>query len=364
MAISNGNIPTNAGHILKSYAEHCRLDTNNFNPGKAVSGCDIPKRIRGLKRKVLDGKYSIPSTQPVKVIKQEVKQKIQDGDIVIGNPVDLVSVTNKSGSNSDSVYGLHVPLQYILVEELNRLEQADLLLLSNHPESSGSLSEEYAKMYLKMWHDHASIAGASHLALMIQILHDNKVHAADPASQTLIEQPRLWLLARSGSSIQEQALYSKFRLDDLKSLDKPIISKSGLRCKFVPRFVSVDYPAQAFETGQQVGGNYSCPCGIPTPDHKNLAKAFSQLGMSLSERELKLKDGVLWRTQSAGILKNANKSELLRETQACDLYAGTCYQRPTKAGLMQQLVHDLHGVHRLPALLLGAPSQDILSICP
>ena len=128
--------------------------------------------------------------------------------------------------------------------------------------------------------------------------------------------------------------------------------------------MSVDYPARAFETGQQVGGNYSCPCGIPTPDHKNLAKVFSQRGMSLSERELKLKDGVIWRTQSTGILKNAIKRELLRETQARDLYAGTCYQRATRAGLMQQLVHDLHGVHRLPALLLGAPSQDILSICP
>ena len=75
MAISNGNIPTNAGHILKSYAEHCGLDTNNFNPGKAVAGRAIPKRIRRLKRKVLDGKYSIPSTQPVKVIKQELNQK-------------------------------------------------------------------------------------------------------------------------------------------------------------------------------------------------------------------------------------------------------------------------------------------------
>ena len=78
----------------------------------------------------------------------------------------------------------------------------------------------------------------------------NKVHAADPASQTLIEKPRLWLLARSGCSIQEQALYSKFKLDDLKkSLDKPTISKSGPRCQFVARF---DYPAQAFETAWQL----------------------------------------------------------------------------------------------------------------
>ena len=77
------------------------------------------------------------------------------------------------------------------------LNKLPFFSLSNHPESSGSSSEEYPKMYLKMWRDHASIAGASHLALMIQILHDNKVHAADPASQTLIEKPRLWLLARS-----------------------------------------------------------------------------------------------------------------------------------------------------------------------
>ena len=213
-----------------------------------------------------------------------------------------------------------------------------------------------------MWHDHASIAGPYHLALIIQILHDNKVHAADPASQTIIEKPRLRLLARSGSSIQEQALYSKFSLDDLKSLDKSIISKSGLRCIFIPRFVSVDYPARAFETGQQVVGNYSCPWGIPTPDHNNLAKAFCQLGMLLSERELKLKDGVLWRTQSGGILmQNANKSELLCETQAHALYAGTCYQRPTKAGLMQELVHDLH---RLPACVKEHPLRTFCQYVP
>ena len=355
----NGTVPTNAGHVLKLYAESCGIQTSQFNLGRTISGRQIPKRIRRIKRKILNGQYSVPSTRPTKVVKQELQQKIKDGTIVVGNQVVATSVTSKSGITRN-VYGRHIPLRDILQEELNRLENAGLILLQ-----ATSAESNEATMFFKMWHDHATIAGKSHLAVMVQILHDADTHIMDPASQTVIEKPRLWILAQSGSSIKDQSLYSQHRSDDLKSLTEPITSSLGLSVTFIPRFVCVDYPARAFETGQQIGGNYSCPCGISKADHINLTAAFTQSPMSLSDREAKVKDGVLWQSRTIdGLLKETKKDELLRETQARHLYAGTTYQRPTKAGLMEQLTFDLHGIHRLPALLLGNPSENILTICP
>ena len=143
-----------------------------------------------MKQKVLARKCSIPFTQTVKVIKQECKQEAKDGDIVTEKPVVPVPVTNKSGSNCDCVCGRHVPLHHILGEELDRLEQAGFL--SKHPwiirpivwRIGGTISQD--------------VSWPCFNYRRIPIMHDSKVHSADPA---LIEKPTVWLLARSVSFI-------------------------------------------------------------------------------------------------------------------------------------------------------------------
>ena len=128
---SKGNIPTNAGHILKSNAEHCGID-RYFPPRKSCFQPGNSQEDSAYETESLASKYGIPFTRPVKVIKQDRKQETQDGDIVIENTVVLVPVTNKSGSDCDCVFSRHVPLHHIHGEELGLNNLASRQNILNH----------------------------------------------------------------------------------------------------------------------------------------------------------------------------------------------------------------------------------------
>ena len=69
-----------------------------------------------------------------------------------------------------------------------------------------------------------------------------------------MEQPYVYILARSNSSVKDQLLYVPTRNEDLKELEKPVTLPDGTEYKDVLRFFSGDGPARQLEAGQQGGG--------------------------------------------------------------------------------------------------------------
>lgn len=169
--------------------------------------------------------------------------------------------------------------------------------------------------------------------------------------QSMIEKPVICILGRSGSSFVDQALYSAPRVEDLAEIKDGILY-NDMHITIVPRFVAADYPARAFETGNQIGGNYRCPCGIHCDDHQNFPVALTKGHQSMEEKVTTIKSGSLWTEKDLVIFKDLSKSEVEKETKKRKLYYGTSYQATSKAEMCEQLTNNLKGIQRFPALLV------------
>ena len=154
----SGTMPTNAGYVLQSFAQCNGIDVFKFNTNKTVSGRDILARARKKKRKLCPG-VSLPGSKPGKVVKMELKSQIEEKHIRIGEPIVPKTVTFRSGSTG-VVYARQRFLSEILTTELQRLEHECVI--------RDNLGENVA-LHIKVWHDHATVAGRSHFAVMAQV---------------------------------------------------------------------------------------------------------------------------------------------------------------------------------------------------
>ena len=179
--------------------------------------------------------------------------------------------------------------------------------------------------------------------------------------QVVVEKPQLCVFGRSGSSIKEQAELSGPRLEDIIQCKEGLVI-DGASFTVIPRFVSADYPARAFEYGQQIGGTYKCPCGIQSDQHAKLDVAFSQKSDDLDERTDKIRKGVIWKDNDLVIFGDLDKKKLVDEAKARGIPTGTSYQPATKADLNKSLKTHMKGVTRFPALLLTSPNSSMEDI--
>ena len=154
----NGSVPSNAGHVLKSYAEYKGIDTSVYNVDKIISGRDIKARTRKSKRKICPT-VSLPCATPGKLLKKELKAKIETGAINIGAKVVPNSVETHSGPATD-VYARQRFLCDVVLSEVERIDREQLLKLT---------TGESGQIFVKLWHDHAMVAGRSHFAVMAQV---------------------------------------------------------------------------------------------------------------------------------------------------------------------------------------------------
>ena len=89
--------------------------------------------------------------------------------------------------------------------------------------------------------------------------------------QTIIEEPELYMLCLSSSSASDQVASISDRLACLQYLSSPTKSSLGIDVYDRLQFY---HPAQAFERGSQMGGNYKCGnCGC----HSNRIDDFAHV---------------------------------------------------------------------------------------
>ena len=148
--------------------------------------------------------------------------------------------------------------------------------------------------YLKVWHDHGKISGHGHLLVLVaSICYQAFFYTSQEMPQrgvnidvpTIVEEPQLYLVARSGSSDAEQAMYNEERFLDLLTLQNKISTPDGIAIADVLRFFHGDSPAAQFECGQNCAGHYICTaCTASVSKFDDILTCFRSNAVDLEDR--------------------------------------------------------------------------------
>ena len=219
--------------------------------------------------------------------------------------------------------------------------------------------------HLVLWHDHSSVLSRGYILITLNVIYDNAVfddRLYDESKHKLslqeyVEQPEMYIVCLSSSSIDDQAALIADRLDCLFSLSQPVNSSSGVQISDVLRFFVGDHKAIAFEQGTQCGGNYSCGCcGIHVEKYVDQSHALHRKVRSLHDLQHLATMG------HYGCNPNVVKpfeSLTLRNLQNELRKRGCIGIDLPKHKLVQKLKENLEGVQRVPSLLLSNPNADL-----
>ena len=186
--------------------------------------------------------------------------------------------------------------------------------------------------HLVFWHDHASILSKGYLLATVSVLYNPLVHLTkeeykDRTGKTadniqeIIEQPQIYLLALSGSSLENQLALIGDRTDCLQEMQTNLVTSSGCELKDFIRFFVGDKPAQNFERGTQNGGHLKCgTCGVQSSLIEVQGHALHCSYRSLEDLQKLVVAGTYGKP--AGVCKPFDKSkvkEIQQELRACSI---------------------------------------------
>ena len=200
-----------------------------------------------------------------------------------------------------------IPLLEIREKLLQKHKNMGLIrdsILEAEPDSEG-LDPPKCR-YLKVWHDHSSVAGHGYFLVLVSVLYDPSFFITQQEAslklgkdidvQSTIEATEIHILGRSSSSLEDQALFSACRNECLGKLSSPLSLSSGVQVTDAIRFFHGDGPAQQFEAGNTIGGNYCCVgCGVKSDRIDDIAYAYRSPKLDLQQRQDFLLQGEAWK---------------------------------------------------------------------
>ena len=213
--------------------------------------------------------------------------------------------------------------------------------------------------HLKIWHDHSTISGHNHLLVTVACVYDPAFyHTPEEVGgkdvQTIIERPEIHILGRSGSSLQDQALFNNCRLECIQELSTPLHTTTGIQVIDTLRFFHGDGPAQQYEAGNSFGGTYPCvQCGVASEEMSELECAYKCQTRSLKERQEFILEGQVWKKGGINIYDKLKVKELRQELKSRHIET-----RGLNRDEMDSLLKSLRmGITNLPALLQPHPTS-------
>ena len=136
-------------------------------------------------------------------------------------------------------------------------------------EMRSSLKKYQCQRHWLLWHDHSTLANYGHMLFCVRELYDPAIHftrqemvdktGKDIEIQATIEEPQLYILGQSRSTVEDQMKFVPTRQEDLRDLRNPVLTDCGVEVCDIMRFMNGDNPAAEMEDGTQHGGNYGCP---------------------------------------------------------------------------------------------------------
>ncbi len=143
-------------------------------------------------------------------------------------------------------------------------------------------------------------------------------------------------------------------------LNESLTSSNGVPIHDKLQFFVGDHPAQSFERGSQMGGNYRCgSCGYKSNLGDDLAHVFSLEWRSLVDLQELVISGKFG--NSPGVAKpfvNLSREQLVQELRRRNVFDLT----GNKAVLMSRLPSVFCGAQRVPTILINSPSQSLSEI--
>lgn len=333
----------------------------------AASKQDCEHSVR-RKRKTLPGGVPFPMQHPSSYHKKKLFDETQSGEVPIAIsvvPTVVPSLTyNKEEKNvvenDVTVYASKVPLTDIRRRLLEKHEKLGLIR---------QVHEDGATRYLKIWHDHSSIAGHGHFLVLVSVIYDSALFLTQEEAdlklerkidvQSTIETPELHILGRSSSSIEDQALFSACRNECLSDLSTPLCLSNDVEVNDIMRFFHGDGPAQQFEAGNSIGGNYCCvSCGVRSDRMDDIAYAYRCQKLSLEERQKFLLQGTAWKNIASRPLDKLLVADLRNELSIRGLST-----EGKKKPVLEKEFEDIRlGITNFPALLQNSPEASLHSL--
>ncbi len=279
----------NRGQLVKEIAEQSGIDVSKYGKTKSCN-------VRSSKAKLPGKEISIPSMPTVALLKDDIKELLDSGKLTLGEPCSpfpLVKSTVNNGNletTTSQVYGRKHPLLELRKRLLAKQEKF-MRILTDQQIDSLSLEDVKSKLEdfvenitgindhreslkqlqrsrtLVLWHDHSTVAGSGYLLMTIHSLYDPAIYLSTAeyerktgrkctrTVQDVVEEPELYMLSMSSSTLSDQLATISDRLDCLPDLNVPIFSSSNVPLNDSLKFFIGDHPAQSFERGCQVGGN-------------------------------------------------------------------------------------------------------------
>ena len=119
-------------------------------------------------------------------------------------------------------------------EVKTQLEKLGEKTVGTPDELKAQLKSMNRTRHLKIWHDHSTISGHSHLLVTVACVYDPAFyHTPEEVGgkdvQTIIERPEIHILGRSGSLLQDQALFNNCRLECIQELSIPLHTTTGIQ---------------------------------------------------------------------------------------------------------------------------------------
>ena len=387
-----GLVKSNGGQIIKQILQKHDI------PNACIVQRASRKPRRG--RKKLPGNIAFPMAKPTKHHRLELKKQIESGKLLLGDKVVETQHTNykvdvtdtrKVVETSNSVYAHKIRLLDIRQKLLTKHEELGLIrnkpdqyydklpiqelksLLEALGENIANMQETELSMhlkkishqrYLKVWHDHSSIAGHGHLLVTVSCIYDpafyyTPVEVAGVDVQSIVERPELHILGRSTSSLEDQALFNQCRLDCVKELAAPIFTSTGVAVRDILRFFHGDGPAQQYEAGNSVGGVYPCvSCGIESKSIQNLEHSFKCPTRTLKERRDFIIKGDIWRKGGTNFFEKMKVGDIRKELNR----RGVSTEGKKKPELEEIFRSIRQGITNIPPLLQPNPMANLEEI--
>ncbi len=387
----------NAGQVVKEFARQNGVDVS------ALDSRPASHRVRSQKRKLPGGEISVPCPPTISVIKKQRNELISDGTLVLGQPCAPHSLTRWTIENGKlqeqvvQVYGRKIPLlilrerllqqheQFMRLtsdEQLQQSTREELLQMLNdlHKEIDPAVSTECLREKVRefqrnrsllLWHDHGTVVGCGYIMITVSVLYDpaaflgNEEYSAKTGRpihniQEQVEQPHIYMLAASSSSISDQLALIADRVDCLHDLPKKIKTSEGIEVTDHLVFFTGDQPAQSFERGSQVGGNYKCgSCGVHTTMIADLANTLHCKWRSLDDlQKLALAGNHGNKPGSSKPFDKLKVKELREELRARGSFD---IDKPAPE-LRTQLAELLQGIQRVPSLVIHSPTATLASL--
>ncbi len=249
-------------------------------------------------------------------------------------------------------------------EQLEKLSHDDLVKLCNELGIEDYEDDIYTKIKLAtrtrnlvFWHDHATILGKGYVVITVSVAYDNALFVRDNCLQSAIEEPEVHIIGLSSSSIDDQVSFVPDRYECLKELDEVLYTSNSIPIVDVARFFTGDHPAQSFERGTQLGGNYKCDgCGVQSHMMGDFVHVAHLPLRSLEIIKKIATNGIFGKQQGKlKPLSNLSVSLLKQELSA----RGQFDVAKLKPELMEDLTKCLKGVQRVPTMLIGQPTQSL-----